>query len=69
MYENQVSSPPHLEPTELIEKLCQIIKSLKITEEGFEQKEITVFKNKESVPLKQLYALYAINKIATLANT
>jgi len=69
MYENQLSNPPYLEPTELIEKINHIIKSIKINEEEFEQNEKIVFKNKESVPLKQLFALYAINKIATLANT
>lgn len=68
MYEKQTSTVPYLEPTELIEKVSHIINALKITKEGFDQKGNIIFKNKESIPLRQLFALYAINKIATIAN-
>jgi DNA (cytosine-5)-methyltransferase 1 len=33
-----------------------------------EQKELIVFKYKDKVPVKQYFALYAINKISTIAN-
>jgi DNA (cytosine-5)-methyltransferase 1 len=69
MYEVQKSKEIYLEPTTLVEKIAEIIKELKIEDEKFEQRKTIVFKNKETVPLKQLFALYAINKIATIANS
>jgi len=69
MYEVQKPREIYLEPTVLVEKIGQIIKELKIENEKFEQRKTIVFKNKETVPLKQLFALYAINKIATIANS
>lgn len=68
MYEDQKPRKIYLEPTTLIEKIAEIIENLKIENEKFEQKNTIIFKNKENVPLKQLFALYAINKIATIAN-
>ena len=32
------------------------------------QTSIKIFKHKEKVPLNQFFALYAINKISTIAN-
>lgn len=69
MYEVQKPRELYLEPTKLIEEIADIIKDLKIENEKFEQEKMIVFKDKETVPLKQLYALYAINKIATIANS
>jgi len=69
MYEVQKPKATYLEPTTLIEKIAEIIKELKIENEKFEQHKTIVFKDKETVPLKQLFALYAINKIATIANS
>ncbi len=69
MYEVQKPREIYLEPTKLVEIIAEIIKELKIENEKFEQLKMIVFKNKETVPLKQLYALYAINKIATIANS
>ena len=65
MYEKQTSSAPYLEPTELVEKVSHIINDLRISKEMFDQNGKAIFKKKESIPLKQLFALYAINKIAT----
>lgn len=68
MYEQQRSEQPFDEPTLLVEKVAQMIESLQIEDVGFRQNGNEIFKNKRSVPLKQLFALYAINKISTLAN-
>ena len=46
----------------------EIINNLNIENLEIEQKELIVFKHKEKVPLKQFFALYAINKISTIAN-
>jgi DNA (cytosine-5)-methyltransferase 1 len=68
MYEAQRSNKGLLEPTELVEKVGAIIKKTKVGSGTFKQKE-RVFKHKDVVPIKQLFALYAINKIATIANS
>lgn len=68
MYELQKSERPYLEPTELIEELVRIIKKSKINQKKFIQKDSVIFKQKKGVPLKQLFALYAINKITTITN-
>jgi DNA (cytosine-5)-methyltransferase 1 len=68
MYEIQKPREIYLEPTTLVEKIAEIINGLKIENEKFEQEKTIIFKNKVTVPLKQLFALYAINKIATIAN-
>lgn len=69
MYEVQKPIEIYSEPTRLVEKIAEIIKELNIENEKFEQQKTVVFKNKGTVPLKQLFALYAINKIATIANS
>lgn len=68
MYEVQYSKNGLIEPTLLIEEIAGMITSLKIDHEKFLQIDKTVFKNKQSIPLKQLFALYAINKITSIAN-
>ncbi len=68
MYESQRSIGKHLEPTELIEEVGSIIEKLEIGQEEFFQNGQTIFKDKETVPVKQLFALYAINKIASVTN-
>lgn len=68
MYEIQSSIEKFLEPTELVERVGHIIEDIGIGSELFEQRDIVIFKEKDAVPLKQLFALYAINKISTLAN-
>lgn len=68
MYEQQFSTNELLEPTELVEEVSGIIKSLEIENLQFDQNGTVVFEHKTSVPAKQLYALYAISKICSLAN-
>lgn len=69
MYEVQDSIENLMEPTELIEKLAGLIKMTKLKEKTFEQTNKRIFKEKKSVPKTQLLALYAINKIASTANS
>ena len=68
MYENQRSKDGLLQPTELIEEVTRIIEKTELKQEKFIQTGQNVFNNKEVVPAKQLFALYAINKISTIAN-
>jgi len=69
MYEIQCSKSIFLEPTLLVEKVANIIEGLKIDDKIFDQGKENFFKDKKVVPLKQLFALYAINKITTIANS
>ena len=69
LYENQISSGNLLEPTILVEEIRKILESLKIENLVFSQTDKLYFKHKKDVPLKQLYALYAINKISSIANS
>lgn len=68
-YENQKSSKKYSEPTELVDLVQAVIKKLKIEKKEIEQTENIIFKHKEKVPVMQLFALYAINKISTIANS
>ncbi len=68
MYEKQVCIDNLLEPTLLIDKIPEIIESVGCPNELFEQDEIVIFKNKEKVPISQLFALYAVNKISSKVN-
>jgi DNA (cytosine-5)-methyltransferase 1 len=68
LYEQQVSTKKYIEPTELIDLIQEIIEKLEIENVEVEQKKFKVFKYKERVPVKQFFALYAINKISTIAN-
>lgn len=68
MYEKQICIDDLLEPTLLIDKIPEIIESVGCPNELFEQDEITVFKNKEKVPVSQLFALYAVNRISSKVN-
>lgn len=69
MYEIQKSVDSLLEPTVLVEEVKSIIDKVAVKDNQYIQKEIMVFKEKSIVPIKQLFALYAINKIATVANS
>ena len=69
MYEVQNSIDNLMEPTELIEKLADIIKKTDLSNEIFEQKNKKIFKEKSTIPKTQLLALYAINKISSTANS
>lgn len=69
MFEVQKSFDAFLEPTKLIEEVKRIIDEIGSDQEHFIQKELVIFKNKQIIPTRQLYALYAINKISTIANS
>lgn len=68
MYEEQTSRNKFSEPTILVEELGQYINSLGIDSLHLSQKGKRAFRYKKIVPAKQLLALYAINKIASIAN-
>lgn len=68
MYENQKSQNGFLEPTELVEELKNLVEKLEIEEQEYVQNEQIIFNNKRTVPIKQIFALYVINKISTTAN-
>lgn len=67
-YELQVSNDSILEPTELIEEVARILNQIEFKNTVFEQYGTVIFKHKKRVPVKQLFALYAINKISSTAN-
>jgi DNA (cytosine-5)-methyltransferase 1 len=68
LYEIQKSNSKYLEPTELVDSIQELIEKLNIEKTEVEQNTIKVFKYKDKVPVKQFFALYAINKISTIAN-
>jgi DNA (cytosine-5)-methyltransferase 1 len=67
MYELQKSSNGLLEPTLLVDEIVKIINKLDNSNVMFKQGEAKIFK-KQTVPKKQLYALYALTKITSIAN-
>jgi DNA (cytosine-5)-methyltransferase 1 len=68
MYEKQQSINDCLEPTLLVEYVGDLINGLRFKEPLFKQNELSIF-NKDIVPKKQLFALYALNKVITIANS
>jgi DNA (cytosine-5)-methyltransferase 1 len=68
LYELQKSNSKYIEPTELVDSIQELIEKLNIENIEVEQNQLTGFKYKERVPVKQLFALYAINKICSIAN-
>jgi DNA (cytosine-5)-methyltransferase 1 len=66
LYEHQSPSKNLLEPTELVDLIQELINKHNIENVEIEQGSLKVFK--ERVPVKQLFALYAINKISTIGN-
>ena len=68
LYEIQKSNSKYSEPTELVDTVKDLIEKLNIENVEVVQNKIKVFKHKDKVPVKQFFALYAINKISTLAN-
>lgn len=69
LFEQQTELRGKKGPDELVEYMKRKIDDLAIDKHFVEEPAIAVFKYKTKVPLKQLYALYGINKIATLANS
>ncbi len=68
LYELQKSNTKYTEPTDLVDTVQDIIEKLNIQNIEVIQNKIKVFRHKVKVPVKQFFALYAINKISTIAN-
>ena len=68
MYENRTSQHIFIEPTRLIEEIASIIEKLNIGNMEYDQSGSVIFSNKIKVPIKQVFALYAVNKVSTIAN-
>mgnify|MGYP000262077964 CR=1 FL=1 len=68
MYEKQVPINNLEQPTELVDQIQEILDKVKCPDILFEQNDTIIFKEKNKVPLKQLFSLYAINKISSTAN-
>lgn len=68
MYEKQESTEKHKEPTELVNEIAIILNNIKIKNKTIKQGQFKVFQHKDEIPIKQFFALYAINKIASIAN-
>ena len=66
MHEEQYNIRNYLEPFKLIKEVSKIIDEFSFDEPLCTQTNI--FKSKSIVPKKQLLALYAVNKISTIAN-
>lgn len=69
MYENQNYISKYKEPTELVDEITIILDKLRIDDKKIKQDQNRIFLHKEEVPIRQLFALYAINKIASKTNT
>jgi DNA (cytosine-5)-methyltransferase 1 len=67
MYENQQNHGKYLNPVELVDTVGELINSIEINEPDYYRQRNTYFK-KKSIPKKQIMALYAINKICSIAN-
>lgn len=68
-YEHQISNCSILEPTELVEEVTQILNRMEFENKEFNQNGTVIFKHKNKIPVRQLFALYAINKISSTANS
>lgn len=68
LYEIQKSDSKYMEPTDLVDSIQELIDKLNIENREVEQLSFKVFEHKEKVPVTQFFALYAINKISTIAN-
>lgn len=68
LYEQQKSNKALIEPTELIDTIQEKINNLSLENENINQENQKIFKYKNIVPLKQFFALYAVNKISSIAN-
>jgi len=67
IYETQKKKGKFVEPTELIQEVSNIISSIEFKEPDFKQNGHKIF-DKDVVSKRQLFALYAINKISSTAN-
>jgi DNA (cytosine-5)-methyltransferase 1 len=69
MYETQKPHQNYSEPTELVEEVSSIIEKLKVDDREIKLSEEKIFLHKNCVPLSQLFALYAVNKISSNSNS
>lgn len=67
LYEKRHSKDGCIEPTKLIQIIAQIIEGCDPKRDNFSQNGLKIF-NKPEIPKRQLYALYAINKIISVVN-
>ena len=69
MYEQQKCENGKREPTLLMDDLRKIISDIGLEQEVYVQNESNlIFKFKDNIPIKQILALYGVNKITTIAN-
>jgi len=68
MYEKQTSVECLKEPTKLVDEIARIIEKVCCPNSIYEQIDVVVFENKSKVPVNQVFALYAVNKISSIAN-
>ena len=69
LYEGNKEDSSYLSPIELVELVREHIDSLQFSEQIIPQKTNEIFKHKAEIPIKQLFALYAINKITSTSNS
>ena len=68
MYEHQKPLEKFQEPTALVDEIKSIIENAGILDKELDQTDKKIFRHKDNIPIKQLFALYAINRISTIAN-
>jgi DNA (cytosine-5)-methyltransferase 1 len=68
MYELQASKDGYLEPTKLVDEVTTIVNKYAKRGELYEQKKVQKVFKKDIVPVRQLFALYALNKICSVTN-
>ena len=68
MFEKQISVENLKEPTILVDEIAEIIEKVGCPNSTYKQTEKIIFVNKSIVPIKQVLALYAVNKISSIAN-
>ena len=67
MYEKRLGAGRFIGPEELIDNVAKMIDSIEMVEPAFVQEGKKLFR-KNPFPKKQVMALYAINKICSIAN-
>lgn len=69
LYEEYNSIQTYNNPVALVDQIKTILNDLNIEREMMYDNNEKIFKYKDAVPMRQLFALYAINKISSLANS
>lgn len=69
LYEEYSSIQTCNNPVSLVDQIKTILNDLNIEREMMYDNNDKIFKYKDAVPMRQLFALYAINKISSLANS